>query len=142
MNTESKSKSSSKVPKSNTLLSNHKKVGENNLESRHRKGVAFEKQFLKEKLKPKMLSEKESNNSNIMQKEIVLGQKVKIWNDLVEKGRGATYVGLKIEDGPAPNEKGSGRKMEIVKPDQAEQKQAEKIKVLRGANSQSRKGQK
>ena len=57
-----------------------------------------------------------------MQKEIVLGNKVKILNEFFKQGEGEQKkVGPSLENGPKPKEKGSGRKMPTKSQDQAEQ---------------------
>ena len=82
-----KSDSSSKLAQK---LSKHDNVISETLESIHRKGVRNEKLVLKEN--------KKTENPKKIQKEMVLGEKVKIWNKIFESvggGGGGVQIQLK-----------------------------------------------
>ena len=126
--TKSGSKSVNKISKASQILSKQVKVEYTTPESKHRKDVAIEKTIFIKKLEN---VQKEDLNSKKVQKEMILGRKVKILNELFETGGGAEKLCQKTE------EKSLGGPDTNKKPNQVRKKQGQQL--LRGADSLGRK---
>ena len=85
-----------------------------------------------------MKNYKTDKSDKILQKEDVLGQKVKIWNRFVENGQGYKKSDPVVQNGPLLEEKLVGTNEEgRTKPNQKKQ-----VIFLRGVSPVTKKGQK